>query len=286
MLEAVSHADMTEPVREKRQGAFRRFVEHVGDSTFKAFHEAHDLIAFFGRLVITIGQIIRDPRRLRLTSLSFHIEQIGVNALPILGLLSFLIGVVMAFQGADQLHRLGADLYVVNLLGISILRELGILITAIIVAGRTGSAFTAQIGSMKVNEEIDALETLGLNPMEVLVIPRLLALVICLPLLSFYACIIALIGGAVMSFVKLGITFGPFLRQLESAVNFNTFAVGQVKAPVFAFIIAMVGCYEGFRVEGNAESVGRLTTSSVVVSIFLVIVTDALFSVLFSILGV
>ena len=206
----------------------------------------------------------------------FHqVEETGINALPIVGLLAFLIGVVLAYQGADQLKRFGAEIFTINLLGVGVLREIGGLITAIIVAGRSGSAFTAQIGTMRVNEEIDAMQTIGLNTVDMLVLPRIIGLVIALPLLTFYADIMGLIGGAVMCYFDLGITIPVFLRQLHEAVNVNTLMVGLIKAPVFAFVIALVGCYEGFQVERNAASVGLLTTRSVVESVFLVIVLDA-----------
>jgi len=202
------------------------------------------------------------------------------------GLLSFLIGVVVAFQGADQLRQFGAEIFTVNLLGVSILRELGVLLTAILIAGRSGSAFTAQIGTMKVNQEIDALQTIGLDPVEVLVVPRILALMIMLPILVFYADLMGLLGGMVMAITVLDISLTTFLKQLQSGVNLTTFIIGMVKAPVFAFLIALVGCFEGFNVSGSAESVGQKTTASVVEGIFLVIVFDAAFSILFSVLGI
>jgi phospholipid/cholesterol/gamma-HCH transport system permease protein len=206
--------------------------------------------------------------------------------LPIVGLLSFLIGVVMAYQGADQLRRFGAEIYTVNLLGVSILRELGVLLSAIIIAGRSGSAFTAQIGTMQVNEEIDALRTLGLDPIEVLVLPRFFGLTITLPLIVFYADFMGLLGGALMSWAVLGINFPAFLSQLHSAVGMWTLWVGVIKAPFFAAIIALVGCYEGLNVTRSAESVGRLTTQAVVESIFFVIVMDAAFSIVFSVVKI
>ncbi len=258
-------------------------VVRTGQTTVNAGKEVLDLVGFLGLVTVTFGRLILRPSRLRLTSVLFHIEQTGLNALPILGLLSFLIGVVLAFQGADQLKRFGAELYVVNLLGISVLREIGILMTAIIVAGRSGSAFTAQIGTMKVNQEVDAM---GLDPIELLVVPRALALMISLPLLAFYADVMGLFGGAVMAYATLDITFGQFIRQLHSAVGINTVIAGLIKAPVFALVIAMVGCYEGLKVSGSAESVGIMTTKAVVEGIFLVIVIDAVFSVVFSMLGV
>ncbi|MBP2301403.1 ABC transporter permease [Azospirillum picis] len=261
-------------------------VVRTGETTVTAGKELLNLVGFLGLVTVTFARLVVRPSRLRLTSVLFHIEQTGLNALPILGLLSFLIGVVLAFQGADQLKRFGAELFVVNLLGISVLREIGILMTAIIVAGRSGSAFTAQIGTMKVNQEVDAIGTMGLDPVELLVVPRALALMITLPLLAFYADIMGLFGGAVMAYATLDITFGQFIRQLHTAVGINTVLTGLVKAPVFALVIAMVGCYEGLKVSGSAESVGIMTTRAVVEGIFLVIVIDAVFSILFSMLGV
>ena len=202
--------------------------------------------------------------------------------MPIVGLISFLIGIVLAYQGADQLRRFGAQVFTVNLVGVSVLREMGILLTSIIVAGRTGSAFTAQIGTMQVNEEIDALRTLGLDPLDVLVLPRVLALMVALPLLAFYSDIMALMGGGLAAVYLLGMTPSQFLTQLNNAVTLTHFLVGVSKAPVFAALIAMVGCFEGMRVSGSAESVGRLTTQSVVEALFLVIVFDAFFSIMFS----
>ena len=206
--------------------------------------------------------------------------------MPIVCLLSFLIGVVLAFQGADQLRRFGAEIFTVNLLTLSVLREIGVLMTAIMLAGRSGSAFTAQIGTMQVNEEVDALRTLGLDPVEVLVIPRILALLISLPILTFLSDVMGILGGALMAVAVLDLTLSQFLRQLEEAITLTHFLVGMVKAPFFAYIIGIVGCYEGLRVSGSAESVGRMTTKSVVESIFLVIIADALFSILFSVLKI
>ena len=223
--------------------------------------------------------------RLRFVSLLSNIEQHGLNAMPIVGILLFLVGIVVAYQGVGQLRRFGAEIFTVDLVGISVLREMGVLISSIVIAGRSGSAFTAQIGTMQVNEEVDAIRTLGLDPLEVLVLPRLLALMIALPLLTFFANVMAILGGAFMATQTIDVTFAQFLALLRDAVTLTHFWVGMVKAPVFAFLIAMVGCFEGMRVRGSAESVGRLTTQSVVESLFLVIVFDAGFSVLFSYLG-
>ena len=265
---------------------FVLMVERVGRAVFDALGEGAALLNFFGMTIVKLLQAFANPRRLRFVSLVHQIEQTGLNAIPIVALLSFLIGVVLAYQGADQLRQFGAEIFTVDLLAISVLREIGVLLTAIMVAGRSGSAFTAQIGTMKVNEEVDAMQTFGLDPVEVLVLPRVNALMITLPLLAFIADLSGLLGGAAMSIFSLDLSVVQFLRQLESAVSLKNLLVGLVKAPVFAFLIAMVGCYEGLRVSGSAESVGRMTTQSVVEAIFLVIVADAVFSIVFAVLGI
>ena len=265
---------------------FVGFLARLGMVTEQLLHRVYEILGFTGLVTVTFLRLLRQPRRLRVVATLVQMERVGLDAMPIVGLLSFLIGVVMAYQGADQLRRFGAEIYTVNLLGVSILRELGVLLSAIIIAGRSGSAFTAQIGTMQVNEEIDAMRTLGLDPIEVLVLPRLLGLGITLPLIVFYADFMGILGGGLMSWLVLDINIPNFLTQLQSAVTTTTLWVGVVKAPFFAAIIALVGCYEGLNVTRSAESVGRLTTQSVVESIFFVIVTDAAFSVVFSILKV
>lgn len=257
----------------------------LGRTTLGILDEARELTGFFGLLIVSLGRIIVRPRRLRLTSTIHHMETTGIDALPIVGLLALLIGIVISYQAADQLRLYGAEVFVVNLVGISILRELGVLICSIIVAGRSGSAFTAQIGTMKVNQEVDAMETMGLDPIETLVLPRVIALVLVLPLLTFYTNMLALAGAALMVDQVLDIPFNQFREQLNFAIVPSTFYAGMIKAPVFAFVIAMVGCYQGLKVTGSAESVGRLTTLSVVQSIFLVIVIDAIFSIFYSAIG-
>ncbi len=269
-----------------RIGRLSASLERIGRATFKSFSEGRDLLSFFGLTVIATGRVLIRPSRLRLVSTINHMESSGVRALPIVGLLSFLIGVVLAYQGADQLKQFGAEIFTVNLLTISVLREIGILLTAILVAGRSGSAFTAQIGTMKVREEVDAMETIGMDPIEVLVLPRIFALVIVLPLLGFYADVMGMTGGALMSMLVLDISLTQFVEQFKFALQPWTLWVGLIKAPVFAFLIALVGCFQGLRVVGSAESVGRLTTQSVVQAIFLVIIADALFSIVFSTLHI
>lgn len=286
LFEQVRAGGRLAPAAHPRPDRYWGFVARIGQFTIGLIARGIDILGFIGLVAATIMRLVLRPQRLRLTSTIAQMEQTGVNALFIVGLLAFLVGVVIAYQGADQLRRLGAEIYTVDLLAVAILRELGVLMTAIIVAGRSGSAFTAQIGTMRVNEEIDALRTLGLDPVEVLVVPRLFGLVLTLPMLSLYANLMGLLGGCLMAWGVLGITIPQFIRELQLAISPRTFWIGVAKAPVFAVIIASIGCYEGFQVSRSAESVGRLTTLSVVESIFLVIVTDAAFSVLFSILKI
>jgi phospholipid/cholesterol/gamma-HCH transport system permease protein len=266
-------------------GVYRLY--RIGRATMEAGKQGWRMLGYLGRVTVETGEMIAAPRKnLRFAAMMHQVEETGVNALPIVGLLAFLIGVVLAYQGADQLKRFGAEVFTINLLGVGMLREIGGLITAIIVAGRSGSAFTAHLGTMRVNQEIDAMQTMGLDTVDTLVLPRIIGLVISLPLLTFYANMMGLIGGAVMCYFDLGITIPTFMRQLNEAINVNTLMVGLIKAPVFAFVISLVGCYEGFQVERNAASVGLLTTRSVVESVFLVIVIDAAFSIMFSVLGI
>jgi phospholipid/cholesterol/gamma-HCH transport system permease protein len=286
LLERVAEAEAKPRFLPNLPSPLVALIANFGHTAIGAFVKGRDLVAFFGLTIVVGVRVLLSPRHIRWTPLFSHMEQVGLSAMPIVGLLSFLIGVVVAYQGADQLRQFGAEVFTVNLLGVSILRELGILITAIVVAGRSGSAFTAQIGTMKVNQEVDAMRTLGLDPVEILVLPRLTALVICLPLLTFYADMMALLGGAIMSLVALDISISQFVKQLQGAIKETTFMVGMVKAPVFAFLIALVGCFEGLNVEGSAESVGRQTTLSVVEAIFLVIIFDAAFSIMFSYLRI
>jgi len=261
-------------------------LEAFGQKITRGYRMMLELTSFLGQVVATLGGIIRHPGRLRLTSVVHHCQEIGVSAVPIVALMAFLIGVVLAFQGSAQLRQFGAEVFVVDLIAISILRELGILLTSIIVAGRSGSAFTAAIGSMKMREEIDAMRTLGLDPVTILVVPRVLALMLMLPALGFIANISGLIGGMLMSWIELGVSPAVFQTRLVSNTDVWHFGVGMIKAPFFALIIGIIGCYEGMKVGGNAESLGRLTSASVVLSIFLVIVMDALFSIFFAVVGV
>ena len=257
-------------------------IERVGRATASVWAEAFALLAFIGEIAIAWARCLVQPSRFRWRPILYNIRSAGVDALPIVGLLSFLLGVVVAYQGGDQLKPYGANIYIADLLGLSMLREFAPLITAIIIAGRSGSAYAAQIGTMAVTEEIDAMRTLGIEPLEMLVLPKIVALLIALPLLTVFADALGVFGGMVMARAQLGVGFGEFVDRFAKAVSATTFLVGIGKAPVFALVIAVVGCFQGFRTHGGADSVGRQTTRSVVQAIFLVIVADALFSIAFS----
>src|SRR6266550_8311114 len=287
LLDQVRAGGMVAPAPHPRPAhhTIAGFLARIGEISLGLIARAYSILGFFGVASATALRLMLHPRRLRMTAVVAQMVQTGVNALPIVGLLNFLIGVVIAFQGADYLRPYGLENYTVPLTGASISRELGVLLTAIILAGRSGSAFTAQIGTMRVNEEIDAMLTIGLDPVEVLVLPRLFALLVTLPMLTLCANFMGVFGGGLMAWAKLGIGIPEFLHHLSTIAPWS-FWIGMIKSPFFAIIIALIGCYEGFQVAGSAESVGRLTTLSVVEAIFLVIVTDAGFSIFFSALQI
>ena len=254
----------------------------IGQLAWPHIQQLLGMLAFLGEVSIVALRSVRQPSRIRWKSILYNLEGAGFNALPIVGLLGFLMGVVISYQGAGQLQRYGANIFIVDLVGLSMLRELAPLMTAIIVAGRSGSAFAAQIGTMKVTEEIDALRTIGISPVELLVLPKILALVIALPLLSVFADVMGVLGGMVMAKSQLDVNYADFMDRFGDAVNLSALMVGLGKAPVFAAIIVLVGCFQGLQVGNGSDSVGSQTTVSVVQSIFLIIVADALFSVIFS----
>ncbi|MGV6804289.1 MAG: MlaE family lipid ABC transporter permease subunit [Ruegeria sp.] len=262
------------------------WLEDLGRGTVGAGRDTVSILGFLGLTLHRLARTLVMPWRLRRAALVSQMEETGFKALPIVALMGFLIGVVLAFQGATQLKQFGAEIFVVELISISVLRELGILLTAIIVAGRSGSAFTASIGSMKVQEEIDAMRTLGLDPIEVLVIPRVVALLIMLPILGFVADMAGLFGGALMSWIDLDVSPGMFITRLKENTSVWHLAVGLIKAPFFALVIGVIACWQAMQVRGSAQSVGQRTTASVVQSIFMVIAIDALFSIFFSEIGV
>jgi phospholipid/cholesterol/gamma-HCH transport system permease protein len=274
------------PVEEHEVGLYAHVAGNMGDAVIAVSREAVGIIEFLGEVIAAVGRVFRRPARLRWVPFVHHMERAGFDALPLVCLLTFLIGAVLAQQGATQLSKFGADYFTVNMVTIVFLREVGLLLTAIIVAGRSGSAFTAEIGSMKMREEIDAMRTLGLDPMDMLILPRVLALIVTLPMLAFVADLMGLLGGGVVSFFMLGMSPGLYIDRVRDAADFWTFAVGIIKAPFMAAMIAMVGCRAGLLVTGSAESVGQQTTHSVVRAIFLVIIVDAIFAMFFTAVGV
>lgn len=265
---------------------FRTLLERIGKRVAGGLLYIIALTGFLGIFLHRLFRALRRPKEFRFTSLVHHCEEVGLRAVPIVALMAFLIGIVLAFQGSTQLKQFGAEVFVVDLIAISVLRELGILLTSIIVAGRTASAFTAAIGSMKMREEIDAMRTLGLDPAMVLFVPRILALLLMLPILGLIANVAGLFGGALMAWIDLGISPEMFSTRLVSGTSVNHVMVGLVKAPFFALIIGVVGCHAGMQVESNAESLGRMTSNAVVAAIFAVIVADAIFSIFFASLGI
>ncbi|UVI40398.1 ABC transporter permease [Qipengyuania spongiae] len=285
LVEAVKDMDLEGEVAAPRSDVFTRVAARAGEKVYGARSGTRGVVGFLGALIIAFGSVIRHPSRFRGKAVVRQLELVGVKALPIVGLMSFLIGVVIAQQGAVQLQQFGAETLTVNLVGRITLRELGVLMTAIMVAGRSGSAFAAQIGTMRLTEEVDAMRTIGINPMEALVVPRILAAILMMPLLGFYASAVAIIGGAAISDAFLGIPFLNFLQRIQEVVPTYDLWVGLVKAPVFGLIVALAGCYHGMQVKGNSEEVGLRTTMAVVTGIFAVIVLDAFFAVFFTRVG-
>ncbi len=257
-------------------------LEGVGRGAAAIAEQTLALLSFIGETAAALAAGLAHPARLRWRPILFNIRSAGFDALPIVGLLSFLLGIVVAYQSASQLRHYGANIFVADLVGLSMLREFAPLLTAIIVAGRSGSAYAAQIGTMCVTEEIDAMRTLGIAPLDLLVLPKIIALMIALPLLTVFADALGVLGGMIMAQMQLGVSFPVFLDRFVKAVDISAYLTGIGKAPVFAAIIVIVGCFQGFRTHGGADSVGRQTTRSVVQATFLVIVADALFSVVFS----
>ncbi len=284
---ALLHMVETQPVSasgvvpaQEGQGGKEGWIERVGRAAWHQLESGSRGLAFLGESTVACLRVLRRPGSLRWRSLLRMLQIDGVNALPITGLLTFLIGVVIAYQGAEQLRKFGTNIFIVDLVGISLLREISPLIVAILIAGRSGSAYAAEIGTMKVTEELDAVRTLGISPMALLVLPRVLALVIALPLLTVYADALGVFGGMLIASSQLSVSFTEFLSRFEEAVAVRHFFIGIAKAPFFAVIIALVGCYQGFQIRGGVDDVGRHTTISVVQGIFLVIVFDAICSIL------
>ena len=284
LFDQVQAADQPVSIRGAHVPAFTRVLGEVGDATIQAGRTLIGLLGFLGATTMAFGAIIKH-RRFRFNATVQRFEVVGVSALGIIGLMSFLIGIVIAQQGAVQLRAFGAEVYTINLVGRLSLRELGVLMTAIMVAGRSGSSFAAQLGTMKLTEEIDAMRTIGVSPMEALVVPRVMATVLMMPLLGFYAALISIIGGGLLCWVSLGIPPITYIQRVREVVPISDVYISLIKAPVFGAIIAMAGCFQGMQVEADAEQVGLRTTAAVVQGIFLVIVLDAFFAVFFSWVG-
>jgi len=278
-------ADYVKPKARHRHNTVTEVLARIGAAMETVWHQQVQLLGFVGPTLETFARTVWRPRRWRITSLVAHVEQTGLDAVPIVVLLTFMVGAVVAFLGSTVLADFGATIYTVDLVAFSFLREFAVLLTAILMAGRTASAFTAQIGSMKANEEIDAIRALGLDPMELLVLPRVLAMLASLPMLTFLAMIAGLVGGALVCALVLQIPPVMFINLVKSDIGVRHFLVGMAKAPIFAFIIAVIGCLEGFKVSGSAESVGEHTTSSVVQSIFVVILLDAVAALFYMEMG-
>jgi phospholipid/cholesterol/gamma-HCH transport system permease protein len=271
--------------KKKRELGFAAALGRLGFAVVDNWNEIISLVSFLGENLVKFLRMLREPRRFRLTATVYHMEQVGLDAVPLVALLSYLVGAVIAFLGASVLADFGATIFVVELVSIAFLREFGVLLTAILLAGRTASAFTAQIGAMVSREEVDAIRTLGLDPIDLLVIPRLLALLVTLPLLTFVAMVAGLLGGMSVGAFSLDIPPQAYLARMQDTIELRHFLVGMSKAPVFAIVIGLIGCLEGLQVEGTAQSVGERTTSSVVQAISLVIVLDAIAAIWFMHMG-
>jgi len=285
LIDQVGQVDEPVQVRPDTRTPFLRVLGEIGDATVQAGSTMLGLVGFLGAATMAAWDVIVHPGRFRGNAVARQFETVGVAALGIIGLMSFLIGIVIAQQGAVQLRQFGAEVFTINLIGRITLRELGVLMTAIMVAGRSGSAFAAQIGSMKLAEEVDAMRIIGVSPMEALVLPRILSTTIMMPLLGFYASLVAIVGGGLLCWISLGIPPITYVARIREVVPITDIWVGLIKAPVFGIIIAIAGCFQGMQVKGNAEEVGLRTTAAVVQSIFLVIVLDAVFAVFFSGIG-
>jgi phospholipid/cholesterol/gamma-HCH transport system permease protein len=268
-----------------KQNTFIKIFEVVGKSIVKIVDATKLILRMLGQVSVVWARAILHPTKFRWTSMVVHIDRVGWNGVPIMLLVTFLIGCILAQQGIFHFRKFGADIFVIDMVGILVLREVGVLIVSVMIAGRSGSAYTAELGSMKMREEIDALRTMGFDPVEVLILPRIVALVISLPLLAFLGSMSALYGGGLVAWLYGGIQPEVFLGRLREAISLETFLVGIIKAPVMAFVIGLVAAVQGLQVEGSAESLGARTTSSVVISIFLVIVLDGFFAIFFASIG-
>lgn len=285
LMEVAANSDTTVELYRTESNAVVRLLNDIGEGTVHAFKTLYGLLNFFGAICISVWTAIIHPSKFRFNAVVTRFDTVGVRSLGIIGLMSFLIGIVIAQQGAVQLRQFGAEVFTINLVGRITFRELGPLMTAIMVAGRSGSAFAAQLGTMKLTEEIDAMRVIGVSPVDALILPRVFSVTVMMPLLAMFSSIVAVIGGCLMCWAGLDIPPITFFQRLQEVVPMTDIYVGLVKAPVFGLIVGMSGCFQGMQVESNSEDVGIKTTAAVVQSIFMVIVLDALFAVFFTAIG-
>ena len=286
LLEGVRQTNRNRPAESARHiNSVIASLNLVGFTVLEVLRDGLRVAQMLGAVAASMGRVLTRPHTFRLTSTVHHLDRVGWHAVPIILLITFLIGAIIAQQGIFHFRKFGADIYVVDMVGILVLREIGVLIVAIMVAGRSGSAYTAELGAMKMREEIDALHTMGFDPIEVLILPRIVALIIGVPILAFLGSMAALYGGGLVCWLYGGISPDIFLQRLKEAISLQTFEVGMIKAPFMAMVIGIVACVEGMAVKGSSESLGLQTTASVVESIFLVIVLDGLFAIFFASIG-
>jgi phospholipid/cholesterol/gamma-HCH transport system permease protein len=285
LLDEVRHTNRAPPVASRRGNSIIETLRMIGVSVVELGGDIVGVAGMLGAVAAALGRTVSRPHTFRLTSTVYHLGRVGWNAVPVMLLITFLIGCIIAQQGIFHFSKFGADIYVVDMIGILVLREIGVLIVSIMVAGRSGSAYTAELGAMKMREEIDALRTMGFDPVEVLILPRVLALMIAVPILTFLGSMSALYGGGLVVWLYGGVDPDVFLSRLKETITLDTFEIGMIKAPFMALVIGLVACVEGLQVKGSSESLGRQTTSSVVKSIFLVIVLDGLFAIFFASIG-
>lgn len=282
LLDEVSESNRDAPKPPPPERPVTSMLEHIGITAAESWVDLQALVRFLGQVVAAAGRSIANPKRFRFTSIVHHLDRVGFRAVPIIVLIMFLIGCILAQQGIFHFRKFGADTFVVDMVGILVLREVGVLIVSIMVAGRSGSAYTAELGSMKMREEIDALRVMGFDPVEVLILPRLIALIIALPMLTFIGSMAGLFGSGIVTWLYGGMPPEVFIERLRDAISSSTFEVGMIKAPFMAAVIGLIASVEGMRVEGSAESLGEHTTASVVKAIFLVIVMDGVFAIFFA----
>ena len=285
LIDEVGEANREAPPARRQRSGVIAFVELTGEGFFKVLVELWEFTAMLGAVMVAAANAIVRPRLSRLTSITHHLDRVGLQSIGIIVLMTFLVGGILSQQGIYHFRRFGAEEYVVNMLGILVLREIGVLLVTIMVAGRSGSSYTAELGSMKMREEVDALRTMSVDPADVLVLPRVVALVIAMPILTFLGSMAALVGGGLVAWFYGGMSPEIFVSKLREAVSIHAFLIGMIKAPVMALVVGVIACMEGMRVAGSAESLGLKTTTSVVKSIFMVIVLDGLFAMFFATIG-